>query len=192
MNTNVLVMATLIGMVLLAQASGPRAETPEEPEPAVVNGILSEGEYPHVLSLKDGKVEIHWGHDAESLWVAVRGKTTGWVAVGFDPEKQMKGANFLLAYVHDDSTAFRDAYGSGRFKHQPDTELGGKDNILECRGKEEKGVTTVEFKIPLDSGDQYDKPLKPKEEYPVLLGLGKKDDFRKKHFLKAKAKITLD
>lgn len=192
MNTKVFALMTLIGMVLLGQGIGAAAQAPEEPKSPVVDGLLSEGEYPHVLSLKDGKVEIHWKNDAESLWVAVRGKTTGWVAVGFDPDKHMKGANFLLAYVQDDSTTFRDDYGSGRFKHQSDTELGGKDHILECRGKEEKAVTTVEFKIPLNSGDQYDKLLKPKKEYTILLGLGKKDDFRKRHFLKAKAKITLD
>ena len=191
MNAKIFTVTMVIGMALLTQGSG-IAQTPEKPKWPVVNGTLSEGEYPHVLSLKDGKVEIHWKNDAESLWVAVRGKTTGWVAVGFDPDKVMKGANSLLAYVQDDSTAFHDAYGSGRFKHKPDIELGGKDDILECVGKEEEGTTTVEFKISLNSGDQYDKPLKPKEEYTVLLGLGKKDDFRKKHFLKAKAKITLD
>jgi len=191
MNTNVFKLM-IIGILLLAQGIEVAAQTTEKSKLPVVNGVLSEGEYPHVLSLKDGKVEIYWKNDAGSLWVAIRGKTTGWVAVGFDPDKHMKGANFLLAYVQDDSTIFRDDYGSGRFGHQSDTELGGKDHILECRGKEEKGVTTVEFKIPLNSGDQYDKLLKPKKEYTILLGLGKKDDFHKRHFLKVKAKITLD
>ena len=171
MNANVFTVMTLIGVVLLGQGIGAAAQASEEPKWPVVNGILSEGEYPHVLSLKDGKIEIHWRNDAGSLWVAVRGKTTGWVAVGFDPDKHMKGANFLLAYVQDDSTIFRDDYGSARFKHQPDTALGGKDSILECRGEEEEGMTTVEFKIPLDSGDQYDKLLKPKQEYTILLGI---------------------
>jgi hypothetical protein len=117
------------------------------------------------------------------------------VSVGFDPETQMKGANFVFGYVQDGTAFVQDMFGTkptGRASHPPDEELGGRNDVLEYAGREEGNVTTIEFKIPLDSGDQYDKPLSPGTTYAIILALGPSDDLDSRHVAEGYGEITLD
>jgi hypothetical protein len=59
-------------------------------------------------------------------------------------------------------------------------------------GREEGGTTTIEFQIPLDSGDANDKPLSPGSTYPVLLAWGTVDEFQVYHAARGLSEITLD
>jgi len=57
---------------------------------------------------------------------------------------------------------------------------------------EEDGVTRFEVRIPLDSGDEYDKPLQPGSTYPVIAAVGTSDSFDARHSSRAQGEITLD
>ena len=81
---------------------------------------------------------------------------------------------------------------AGPDSHPADESLGGSDDILEYGGVEEGQVTVIEFKIPLDSGDEYDKPLKPGSSYTVLLAWGATDDLTSYHGGRGAGQITLD
>ena len=138
---------------------------------------------------------FHWANDKDHLYGAVVANTGGWVAVGFDPETQMQGANFIFGYVADGTASVQDMFGTkpkGRGSHPPDDQLGGSDDLLEYAGREEGGVTTIEFKIPLDSGDQYDKTLNSGSTYTIILAQGRSDDTESRHSAEGSSEITLD
>ena len=58
-------------------------------------------------------------------------------------------------------------------------------------GTEQGGTTTVNFTIPLDSGDSDDKTLVQGNSYRVLLAYGSNDNFDQQHAVKTSVTITL-
>lgn len=164
------------------------------PEPAwQPDGAISEGEYAH--QVEAAGVTLHWVNDGEHLYAALAAQTSGWVSVGFDPETGMQGANFVFGYVAGGQTIIEDMFGtrpSGPGSHPPDEQLGGKNDVLEFGGREEGGVTVIEFKVPLDSGDEYDKSLRPGSSYSIILAMGSSDDLQSYHSARGYAEITLD
>ncbi len=137
------------------------------------------------------ELEFRWLVEDETLKVEVTAPTTGWVAVGFDPSRAMKDADFIFGFVKDGELQISDHFGSGAFSHEADTELGGTDDIISASGKEADGSTTMEFTIPLNSGDEYDVDLSTGQEHTVLFAYGPDgaDDFSTKHSFRTKVNL---
>lgn len=129
----------------------------------------------------------------DNLAVELTGPTTGWVAVGFDPSMMMLDANIIIGYVSGGNTFIRDDFGWQTTSHRADTLLGGTDDVLIDGGSESGGDTQIRFTIPLDSGDQYDKPLVPGNSYPIILARGPNgaDDFSTQHQFITTASIDI-
>ncbi len=134
-------------------------------------------------TVEDLSFDFQWKVDGDVLHVQMAAPTTGWISVGFDPEKMMGGADIIIGYVSDGTVFLSDDFGSGNVKHEKDISLGGEDNILSMEGEEIEGATRIRFSIPLDSGDSYDKPLVPGNEYKVIVAYGPdgSDDFGTYH-----------
>jgi len=141
------------------------------------------------ISSKD--ITLKWKIEGKNLHILVYAKTKGWLAVGFNPTKRMKDANIIIGYVKKGKFFIRDDYGVSIMSHKADTVLKGKNNILKPVGKEKDGITTMEFSIPLSSGDKFDRKLVAGKEYRVLLAYGKKDNFTSYHAYRAAVEITL-
>ncbi len=109
---------------------------------------------------------------SSTLRVIVTAQTTGWVAVGFEPTSYMEDANLLIGYVENDTTFMRDDFGTGPVTHDADTNLGGTSDIEVIGGSEMGNETKLEFRIPLDSGDQYDKVLVDGNTYSMIFAYG--------------------
>lgn len=119
--------------------------------------------------------------------------TTGWVAVGFAPTVQMQNANFIIGYHQSGNTFIRDDYGTSTTTHASDTSLGGMNNIIVSSSSEVAGVTQLNFKIPLNSGDPYDRILVIGNTYNIILarGFNGGDSFTSSHAARAGAQITI-
>lgn len=151
-----------------------------------VDGAVSEGEYPHAVAAAG--VEFHWMNGTVLLFGALVSPGTGWVAVGFDPEYRMEGANIVFAWVTDGEVSMEDHYGTGPTSH-------GRDfvsHILLSAGTEAGGSTTVEFVVPLNSGDPQDKVLERGKAYTVILAYHRSSDGFRRHTARGQAEIDLD
>jgi hypothetical protein len=114
------------------------------------------------------------------LYCRLTGPGTGWISVGFAPTAQMKDANFIIGYYN--STGFiSDEFGVTSYSHEPDTSLGGTSDVVLITASETGNKTTLEFKIPLDSGDSRDRVLNVGNTYPVIFASGDVDDFTTIH-----------
>jgi len=189
----------------LAEAYPPA--TPASPEPPAAypeaeSTTLEEHKYhidgqigPNEYQREDavGSFTLWWGNDAEYLYVAMQGVGTGWVAIGLDPSNRMQGANFIVGAVIDGQTTIWDAFGMAPVgpNHPEDTSLGGTMDVISYAGVEQDGRTLIEFQIPLDSGDKYDKPLLPGQSYPVIVATGSTDEFASMHTYHSKTRIAL-
>jgi len=179
----------------------PELSTPA-PEPAALvegegmtweaDGVVVEGEYTDQVEIAG--VTLAWMTDTDYLYGAMWAKTEGWVAVGFDPEQRMQGANYVFGFVQDGEVFIADMFGTkpvGPDSHPPDTTLGGTDDLQMFGGREEDGVTLIEFKIPRDSGDAYDKPLTP-GRHVLITAFGPTDDFGTRHTNRGGGEIMID
>lgn len=144
------------------------------------SGIASAGDYQHTLS--EGDMTFAWSVDGDKLAAKVSGPTKGWVSVGFNPTKKMKDANIIIGYVKKGKVKITDEFGTAATQHKADKKIGGKDDVTVVGGTEADNTTTIEFTIPLDSGDAKDGVLVPDADTVVILAYGPdKDSFRLKH-----------
>lgn len=149
-----------------------------------VNTVHS-ASYDHEMEAKG--VTFAWKIDGDTLHGKVSAKTKGWVAVGFNPSKKMKDANYIIGYVKDGKAKVADHFGNKQTGHSSDEKLGGTSDVTLVSGSEEGGMTTIEFTIPMDSGDKYDSALAKDGDTVVLLAYGPdRDSLRPRH----KSKVT--
>lgn len=147
-------------------------------------------DYEHETKVRGMK--FAWKVADDSLHVKLTARTTGWVGIGFNPVKNMEGANYIIGYVKRGKVTLRDDYGDSARSHEEDTKSGGTDDVTLVAGEEKGGSTTLEFSLPLNSGDTYDSVLEPEGETVVLLAYGgKRDSFRGKHKFRTSLKVNL-
>jgi len=146
-------------------------------------------EYQHSIDLK--KLQFNWTVSGSSLKIQLIGNTKGWVAVGFNATEQMKNANIIIGYVKKGKVKISDDFGIKPTKHKSDKKLKGKKNLKGVSGSEKKGVTTLSFSIPLNSGDKYDGVIKPNGDTRVIVATGKRDSFRLGHNFQATLDVNL-
>ena len=142
--------------------------------------IACAADYKH--ELKDKKMSFAWTVDGDNLAVKLVAETGGWVGIGFNPTNKMAGANFILGYVKKGEAKIVDEFGTEDNKHKSDTKLDGAADAVLVGGTEVDGVTTIEFTMPLDSGDKNDTKIDVNGDTIVLLGYGGgRDSFKSKH-----------
>lgn len=121
---------------------------------------------------------------SNQLDVTLTGNSTGWLSVGFGQSgSQHLHANIIIGYVHNGLTSMQDNYGNTSTTHVSDVSLGGVDNITNKSGSESGSTTTLHFRIPLNSGDQYDKVMNIGSSYNIILarGANNQDNYTSMH-----------
>lgn len=170
----------------LPPASGP---PPKSADVWSADGVITVEEY--LGEMQYGDYEIHWVSDEQYVYIGISAKTTGWVAVGFQPGRRMKDADMVFGFVKDGETTVYDLFSTGDFGPHPlDTELGGTDDILEFGGSEAEGFTTIEFKRALDTGDEYDNPLSQGIN-KIIWAYGSDDKLTLKHARRGYGELNL-
>ncbi|MCK5586266.1 hypothetical protein KAJ02_09360 [Candidatus Bipolaricaulota bacterium] len=156
-----------------------------------IDGTIVSGEYVHETTIAG--VDVYWTNDEYRLRVGLVSPGTGFVAIGFDPDRQMEGANYIIGSMHEGVLTIRDDYGYEPFAHMEDTMRGGEDNIIAAAGNEWPDQTVIEFIIPLDSGDTLDKPLLPGHQYTILVSYHSMfDSFSDRHTRRGSGLMQLD
>lgn len=167
----------------------PPSSTAPQPVRWAADGILGAGEYAKARTY--GNFEIVWSSDDNHIYIGMKAKTTGWVALGIQPGFMMKDADMVLGFVKDGRAMVTDEFGTGAYgPHRPDTELGGSNDITEYGGREENGYTIIEFKRALNTGDRYDHQL-VRGLNKIIWAFGGIDEFTLKHTQRGYGEIDL-
>ena len=146
----------------------------------LLSGELRAADYQHSLTVD--QMTFAWSVSGDNLLVKLAAPTTGWVAVGFHPTDMMKDANIIIGYVKDGKVEISDDFGTQPTQHSPDSKRDGADNVTVVGGSESGNTTTLEFSIPLKSGDPNDGEIDPKADTKVMLAYGPdRDSTKLKH-----------
>jgi hypothetical protein len=97
----------------------------------------------------------------DTISVGLKVKTPGWVAIAMGPAHGnsdvwigfVNAAGQLILEDSDNASKAGD--------HPKDSSRGGTDDLFDFSGSESGGITTIEFKRLLNTGDSLDIPLVP-------------------------------
>jgi len=187
-------MMLLMGLLALGVSCGDSdtSEPDNGSTPTVewtADGVISPGEYAKTRTY--GNYELNWRSDQQYVYVGMKAKTTGFVALGIQPGSRMKNADMVFGFVKDGETTVHDLFSTGDFgPHPPDTQMGGTNDITVSAGKEEDGYTTIEFQRALVTGDQYDNPLSSGQN-KIIWSYGSADDLEPKHSSRGYGELDL-
>lgn len=162
------------------------------------DGIISDGEYSRNMTMIEvggsgRSFEVYWKNDAQYLYMAMKSKTPGWIAVGFEPTDWMKDADIVLGYANDGNVTVQDQYSTGNYgPHVPDTELGGTNDILEYGGRAKNGYIVIEFNRKMNTGDKWDKAFVPGQAVPMIWSLSDSNSTEVRHVADGKGVINLE
>ncbi len=157
--------------------------------PPYLDGRIGELEYRNGMTDAETGMSVHWQHDGSLLYVGLVSPGTGWLAIGFGPERQMLGANIVIAAIHDGELVIEDHYGNAPTTHRVDD----VNHVVHAAGIEAEGRSILEFAIPLASGDEQDVELEPGSETVIILAYhGSSDQLTMRHTARSTASILLD
>ncbi|MFX0015903.1 MAG: DOMON domain-containing protein [Candidatus Hermodarchaeota archaeon] len=149
----------------------------------VHDGVVSAAEYDVSLSL-DSDFKFSYTIDGTNIFMAIEGKTVGWVAIGIDPisDSNITEADIIIGYFSDTlGHAIRDDYANTSTAHYNDTIFGGTNDILSFNMSEIKITgktwTTLEFSRKLNTLDGYDKPITVGANTSLYWAYSDADDF---------------
>lgn len=156
----------------------------------IVFSTAGAADYQHSLQVQ--KMTFDWSVNGDQLAVRLAAPTTGWVAVGFNPTKKMKDADIIIGYVKKGKVKILDEFGTAATQHKSDSKTGGTNNVTVVGGTEEGKTTTIEFSIPLNSGDAKDTVIDPNADTTIILGYGpERDSFKVKHKFRTTITVNL-
>lgn len=134
---------------------------------------------PKQFEVTSGPMTFKWSIEGNNLRGTVRAKTTGWVAVGFNPSKGMKDAMFVLGAEKDGKVKVENHFGTSERAHESYASLGCKETLTNTTGKLDGEYTEISFTIPTNASDKCSKPLNLNGDTKLLMahGSGKKFSF---------------
>ena len=165
---------SLLLAVLALSATATWAQTSSK---VSLDGTITEGEYKTVEVKNEYTIAARLSDDKSTLFAAIKGPTTGWIALGLGTLK-MNGSFMTLGYVSDGKPAVSFELGKG-YSHAPTPAPGAEAFVSET-----DGVTTLELSLPALS---YVKD----GMLQVIAASGPKDDFKSKHTKRAALELKL-
>ena len=162
--------------------------TPWEPD-----GVIRPGEYSSNFTVDGGHFAVFFRAENGTMFVGMKARTHGWLAVGFGGSAGMKETDIIIAYVLPNGTVgISDSYSSGfAGPHNPDEFYSGEHSIEAYGGKEDADFTVVEFSRKLDTGDPYDFRILLGEKFRVIWAYGTEDDFVSEHIKAGQFYVSL-
>ena len=141
---------------------------------------LFAADYVHTLKAKD--MTVSWTLEGEQIHMQLSAETTGWVAIGIDPEEAMGGSDIIIGAVKNGKVRIEDHFADSRRGHSPDDKLGGSNHVINPQGSETEGVTTISFTLSTAAAEEWDKPIHTDKMTRVMVAYGTgRDSFRTSH-----------
>jgi hypothetical protein len=173
--------ASVPGSISIPAQTSSSASTQTAPSdvPWLPDGVITPGEYSGFKNY--GAYTVHWRSDAQFVYLGIAAKTNGWVSLALQPGSRMKDSDMLLGFVKDAKTEVLDLFCTDNLgSHPEDKELGGSHDVISFGGKEQDGLTIIEIKRLLNTGDKYDLSIQ-KGVNKIIWAYGSGDNPALKH-----------
>jgi hypothetical protein len=148
----------------------------------VIDGAVAPGEYAYTKDF--GQLAFSMSRTADTLFLAVAGRTAGWVAVGTGSQR-MDGATIFIGFVDKDGKVqLKPQVGQGH--SHSDTAQAVADTVAASAMRESGGVTTLE--IALKSSAYV---ATGQDSLSLILAVGPDDSFSPRHSFRTALSVPL-
>jgi hypothetical protein len=137
----------------------------------------------NLMVLDNGNYRLSWSLKEDVIEIKILAKTTGWIAIGFDPSEKMKDADMIIGYLDaNGQPKVVDSYSVGlKGPHPEDISLGGTSDILSSSITQKNGWSTMSFQRKLATGDKFDKDIPINQSVKVIWSYGATADIKTYH-----------
>ncbi len=151
---------------------------------------------PNLLPLKEktiskNNMNIHWHFENDRVHFKINAPTSGWIAIGFNPNKGIKGSYLLMARVKNGKAEVVEHYTLSPGNYKSLESLGEKDLVENVKGEELKNFSEVEFSLPINSKTKYRYKLNPGMDYNLIMAFSRDDDFKHHSMMRTSTQIKL-
>jgi hypothetical protein len=143
-----------------------------------LDGVLSDKEYSLEADNPDMGLALSWNEDV--LYIAVRGETSGWVAVGIGSQK-MNDAIIYIGYAAGKDAQIKVQKGQGHGHGDVDS-----DAPLQYAMKEGDGTTTLELAVKAASFIADGQ-----KRLDLIMAMGGSDSFTVRHKSRYSTSVSL-
>ncbi len=149
-----------------------------------VDGRIASGEYAKTYKHEKSGITLYWSVVGDTLYLALEGKSKGWIGIGFLSEKtdKKKGGDQYIFYMDGGKLVALDMYQTKRTGAPvADEKEGGKNSILAAAATYENDTWVVEFSRKLKTGEPTDVEIVPGKKVIVMLAYAGKMDPKEEH-----------
>ncbi|MEN8615273.1 DOMON domain-containing protein [Dehalogenimonas sp. THU2] len=129
---------------------------PTDTSPTGPLGFAS-GRYSYSQTYND-IITVAVSNTDDTVSIGIKARTTGWVAIALSPGLNKPDSDLWIGFVSNDGqVTLLDSFNPGYSGNHPlDSILGGTNSLFAITGSEVNGITTIEFKRNLTTGDARD------------------------------------
>lgn len=130
------------------------------------------------------EMTIKKDNSLKAYLIEMKGKTTGWVAVGFGQTKAMKNAEMILGYIKDNKPYLSHEFGTGSYSHELIANLSktSNDNSIKLlETKEQNDWTYFKFLRFINVSGEQLKSFQSGDIINFMYALSPKKNPEKKH-----------
>jgi hypothetical protein len=121
--------------------------------------------------------------------IGIKAKTVGWVAIAIGNPHGT--SDVIIGYIENGQVTLLDTHDARESGGHPlDSAFGGTSDLFAISGSEANGITTIEFKRKLNTGDQFDLRLIVGTN-TLTWAFGVNDSLAQEHSLVGLAVITV-
>ena len=140
------------------------------------------------------EMKIEYSSIEQGYKIEMKGKTKGWVSIGFGRTREMKDAEIIMGFVRLGKAYLSHHYGTALYRHKPTKDLEGtlKKRVTKLlHGQEKDNITTIKFIRLINVEGKYYKALEQGQVIEFIYGLGKDDKTKHRHKERGYIKIKL-
>ena len=124
-----------------------------------------------------GGMKMGYLIEDDSIEFTLFGPTKGWVGIGFNSTNSIAKSDLILLTVQGSRAKHLDMYVRGVGNPLEDVRLGGSNDVIIQDFSEDEEGTTITFKMPLPSKDNYDYAHQLGESFWLIMAYSVSDDF---------------
>ena len=120
-------------------------------------------------------VTFDWRHGDDRLYGTLTAPTSGWIAVGFNISRSLKGTRFVIAVARQKPTA--EMHVALVPEHPTIESLGGQSGLADVTGRSDDTQSTVRFSLPHVNAAPFALELSPGTPVYLMLAWSHETDF---------------
>jgi hypothetical protein len=178
----VVAVVTAVLLVIMGASAFAQGKLGVSSRKPSIDGVIQSGEYSFSQDF-DQQITLYASRSGTTLYLAVVGNTSGWVAVGLGAPR-MDGADIFMGFVKDGKVTFKPQVGKGH--RHGDAPADVADTLVSYAMKEAGGKTTLE--VALKAGS-YIKG--GQSSLDVIFAMGDQGNFTQYHSYRGATSLAL-